>query len=313
MKRLIEALPWHDENLIAEEKYDGVRLQLESNEGGNHGWTRLGNDRLIEPGYDWLREWKLRPNTVFDGELVLPEGSSNVEDVDVDDLLYVVFDVLKVDGQDLTSWPLKQRKNALELTEALGLPNRIRIAEVVYDEKRKFFEKVLERGGEGVMLKRIDAQYQPGKRSWDWLKVKRYVVVTVLITGADASPTMWTVKPGKVGTDGVLYPDGKPSTSAQAGLVGLTYGYTKLDGTWLTIGSLGKTGLKEEMEKWVGKAVDVGCWGVYDSAALRHPSQVVPRIDKVAKDVTYESIMEDAGVGVIKTKRLVEETRKGKR
>lgn len=303
VKKLIETLPWNDENLIAEEKFDGVRLQLESSGKTNHGWTRLGHDRLIESGYDWLRDWKLPPGTVLDGELVLPAGSSNVEDADVGDLVLAVFDVMSFNGVNVMSEPLMSRRSLMR--DALPTfrgssvspirPNeRVKIVEGVVEEKRKFFEKVLENGGEGVMLKRLNAPYQPGKRSWDWVKVKRYVVVTVLITGDDAPPTLWTVMPGKVGTDGKLYPEGKQSTSAQAGLVGLTYGYTLPDGKWLTIGSLGKTGPKAEMDKWVGKTCDVGAWGCYDSGALRHPSQIVMRLDKKPDDVTYESIMEDA-------------------
>jgi hypothetical protein len=47
--------------------------------------------------------------------------------------------------------------------------------------------------------------------------------------------------------------------------------------------------------------------------AIPPPSQIVLRIDKRAEDATYQSIIEDAGPGLIKTKRLVEEIAKGVR
>jgi DNA ligase-1 len=87
------------------------------------------------------------------------------------------FDLLFVDGKDLTREPLTARRAALE--EALNKNMRLQLAtqKVVNDPKEleDFFEEAIEEGCEGVMCKSItkESVYQAGNRGWLWIKYKR--------------------------------------------------------------------------------------------------------------------------------------------
>lgn len=297
---------WTDHNWIAEDKIDGKRLQVECTEvGDNRLWSSLENDWSKEPGLEWLRTWRLPKGMHLDGELAVPFGSSNITNEDVDSLVYDLFDVMH-DGKSLViEKPLVDWRRKLLEEIVVGAPGRVKLVGFCSNGKRDFFDEILRAGGEGVILKRSDAPYQPGKRSWDWQKAKRMLNVNVMITGCNADPTLWTVKPGKVGTDGILYPDGKPSESAKLGYRNLQYGYLGDDMKLVTVGSLGFTGPRDVLADYVGRVVSVDCWGVYDTGCLRHPGMV--GVNKEKKLVFLSDIISQAGTGVIKTKRKGEE------
>ncbi len=87
------------------------------------------------------------------------------------------FDLLFVDGRDLTREPLTVRRRELE--EALNKNDRLQLAtqKVVNNPKEleDFFEEAIEEGCEGLMCKSItkDSVYQAGNRGWLWIKYKR--------------------------------------------------------------------------------------------------------------------------------------------
>ena len=297
-----EGPPWHELWWISEEKIDGVRLQVQSEGDSNRVWSRLGNDRSNVPGYEWLRDWKLPPGTVLDGELSTVGGSSNQENVDIDRLMFHVFDVMLIGEQNVMDETLLKRKVWLDKVMTLNPPGRVVNVNWRTEGYEDHFREVLASGGEGIILKRIESVYQPNKRSWDWLKVKRRMVVDMLVIDCEGKPTMWTVAPGKVGCDGKVYENGKMSSSAEAGYVNLRYGYMGKDGKPVIVGQLGYTGLRAEMEKYIGKVVSIDCWGGYDSACLRHPAFISVNDEKVPDDITYEDVMKQLGNAVIRTK-----------
>ncbi|MGD6811095.1 MAG: ATP-dependent DNA ligase [Candidatus Bathyarchaeia archaeon] len=87
------------------------------------------------------------------------------------------FDLLFVDGEDLTREPLTARRTALE--QALNKNERLKLAtqKVINNPKEleDFFEEAIEEGCEGLMCKSItkDSVYQAGNRGWLWIKYKR--------------------------------------------------------------------------------------------------------------------------------------------
>ncbi len=87
------------------------------------------------------------------------------------------FDVLLVDGKDLTLKPYSVRHKTLE--KIITQSDRVKIAEYLItrdpDELEEFFEKAVESGCEGLVCKSIkeDAIYQAGARGWLWIKYKR--------------------------------------------------------------------------------------------------------------------------------------------
>ena len=121
----------------------------------------------------------------LDGEVTAlqPDGRTSFRDVaaalqrGVDDaaLVYFVFDLLYVDGYDLTEAALSDRKAALEalLSGAPGdaTSGRIRYLEHLRGQGREFSGAACELGLEGVVSKRAGAPYRSG-RGRSWLKVK---------------------------------------------------------------------------------------------------------------------------------------------
>ena len=88
------------------------------------------------------------------------------------------FDLLYLDGEDLTQKPYETRRRALEkLIESSGRQDVILIAEerVFTDAKELevFFMEEIEHGLEGIMTKRLDGVYQAGVRNFNWVKLKR--------------------------------------------------------------------------------------------------------------------------------------------
>src|SRR4051794_40156181 len=87
-------------------------------------------------------------------------------------IVYYVFDVLEVEGEPLLDLPLTERRKRLEAL--LDRRNRtVRLSET-FDDGEALFHAAEEQGLEGIVAKRADSRYLPGKRSRDWLKIKTH-------------------------------------------------------------------------------------------------------------------------------------------
>jgi bifunctional non-homologous end joining protein LigD len=82
---------------------------------------------------------------------------------------YVVFDLLHLDGHDLMGLALRDRRHLLD--QVLDPGPRWRCSPV-HDDGPALLAAAEERGLEGVVAKRLDSRYEPGKRTRTWLKVK---------------------------------------------------------------------------------------------------------------------------------------------
>jgi bifunctional non-homologous end joining protein LigD len=85
-------------------------------------------------------------------------------------IAYVVFDLLRLGGHDLTDRPWHERRRLLEQI-ADDLPPGVDVAQV-YDDGADLLAVAEQRGLEGVVAKRADATYVPGARTRNWVKVK---------------------------------------------------------------------------------------------------------------------------------------------
>jgi DNA ligase-1 len=90
-------------------------------------------------------------------------------------LVLFAFDLLYADGKDYTKVAYIERRKALE--KLIKKDGRIRLAEMIItdnpQELERFFEMNVERGTEGIVAKRLDAEYQAGARNFNWIKLKR--------------------------------------------------------------------------------------------------------------------------------------------
>ncbi|MDT7704881.1 MAG: bifunctional non-ous end joining protein LigD [Pseudonocardiales bacterium] len=97
-------------------------------------------------------------------------------------VLYYVFDVLHLDGEDLTRVPYRDRRKALD---GLKLDGRsVKVPPWFVDvEGATVQAAAAEHGLEGVVAKRISSRYEPGKRSRSWIKTPLRKNTEVIVGG----------------------------------------------------------------------------------------------------------------------------------
>ena len=84
-------------------------------------------------------------------------------------VVFCVFDLLELDGEDLTAQSLLQRR--ARLTKAIRSSDALQLIEALRGDSERRFAEACTRGWEGLIAKRADAPYTRG-RSKDWLKLK---------------------------------------------------------------------------------------------------------------------------------------------
>ena len=165
---------------LSEIKFDGYRMICRiqrdriSFSSRNHlDWTERLKSLVTAVGRLGLE------NTILDGEVVTvePDGTTSFQSLQNafregrgDQLTYYVFDVLYLAGHDLTQLPLVQRKRILSKLLA-GQKGPLRYSEHVVGQAPEFFRQACKRRLEGIVCKRGDQPYRPG-RGTDWVKVK---------------------------------------------------------------------------------------------------------------------------------------------
>jgi bifunctional non-homologous end joining protein LigD len=96
-------------------------------------------------------------------------------------VVFMAFDLLYLDGKDLTDEPLRQRREALE--EILVPDDHVQLSPLVEGAGEALYRAAEERGLEGIVAKRLDSRYETGARSRAWLKVKLTFDADVVIVG----------------------------------------------------------------------------------------------------------------------------------
>ena len=84
-------------------------------------------------------------------------------------IVYYVFDLLYFDGESYLNSPLIERKEML--LHAITKENVLTYSDH-FDDGIRLFEEIQKLVMEGIVAKRKESVYQPGKRSNDWLKIK---------------------------------------------------------------------------------------------------------------------------------------------
>lgn len=83
---------------------------------------------------------------------------------------FTAFDLLWLDGEDLTDRPIQNRKELLAAT--VQETPRLAISRMVAEQGRALYHVTEEQGLKGIVAKRRDSLYYPGKRTKDWIKIK---------------------------------------------------------------------------------------------------------------------------------------------
>jgi bifunctional non-homologous end joining protein LigD len=172
---------------VHEVKWDGYRAIARVAGAEATLTSRRGNDlteRFAHVATALARAVRT-PDCVLDGEVcALDEdgrSSFSVMQQGKGPLVYYVFDVLEVDGEPLVDLPLRERRT--RLAELLDVRDTtVRLSEA-FDDGRALYEAAGKQGLEGVIAKKADSRYQPGRRTRDWLKVKTHGRQEFVIAG----------------------------------------------------------------------------------------------------------------------------------
>ena len=171
VSKLPEGLEW-----LWEIKLDGYRALAVKSGNGVTLFSRRRKSLNRQFPYIVEALADLPAGTVVDGEVVAIDESGRPDfnllqnfRAEASRIQYYIFDVLCWKDRDLTRLPLIERRALLKSVVVLS-DKRIRISDYVEAAPKDLLSAVRERGLEGIIGKRKDSLYQPGKRSGAWIK-----------------------------------------------------------------------------------------------------------------------------------------------
>lgn len=299
----LSAKPPLGKRWIHEVKFDGYRL---------HARIEAGRVKLLtRSGLDWTKRFGKGVSEAFanlpvgkaliDGELVVETdaGSSDfsalqadLSDDRTDRFIFYAFDLLHLDGADLTASPLLERKALLRRLIPEGGP--IRYSDHFDEQGALVLQHACRLSLEGIVSKLGDAPYRPG-RSKDWLKSKcssrQEFVVAGYVPSTAMRNAIGSLVMGVYDDKGKLEHVGRVGTGYSAKLAGDLF--KQLDRMRIDkspfagkLESEAVRGVKFVEPKLVAE-VEFRAWTA--DGNLRHAVFRGLREDKLAKDVTRES------------------------
>ena len=170
-----------------EGKWDGYRVLVDANRGKLNLRSRRGRDVTGEyPQFEALAADLADHHVILDGEAVALDASGVPSFSEMQNrarstrVEYWAFDILHLDGRSLVRAKYSDRRRLLEaLAEGGGLivPDRLP------GDGPEAMEHARKQGWEGVVAKKRDSTYQPGRRSSSWIKDKIWCTQEVVIGG----------------------------------------------------------------------------------------------------------------------------------
>ena len=289
--------PFSGEEWIFELKYDGYRVIATGYEGDIRLYSRNGN--TFTDRYPVIaRELSgINASFIIDGEVCYVEdsGRTNFQKLQhltasgQDRVNYYVFDLLWLNGHDLTTVPLTERKKLLAIL-LKNPPGHIHYLEHIEENGKDLYAEAEKKQMEGIIAKRSGGSYYPGYRSGEWLKIKTGHRQEMIICGympsdkasRDFSSLLCAVK-----QDGKLVYTGRVGTgfseSLQKEIIGKL---KKIETDEIPVSNPPD----EKNIRWV-KPVYVGEVKFADwtrEGVMRHPSFLGLRSDKPAGDIVAE-------------------------
>lgn len=183
-----------------EVKWDGVRLMADIQQGKVLLHSR--SDRDVSAGFPELQSLRdLASDALLDGEAIvwrdgLPSFGDVVDRIHIGSdrrsqavaaqaardrpMTFIAFDLLRLDGLDITTLALRHRRSALE---SIWTEGASRSLAQTYADGDSLLRATAEQGLEGVVSKRWDSAYQPGVRSKDWVKFAHRATASFVVGG----------------------------------------------------------------------------------------------------------------------------------
>jgi bifunctional non-homologous end joining protein LigD len=282
---------------LHEMKYDGYRCLLAIGGGEARAYTRSG--------LDWSD--KFAPivtaasalsvgSALVDGEAVVlnEKGVSDFQALQSSlkggraNLVYFAFDLLEIDGENISSWPLLDRKKRLSalLGKKKGV---IRYSEHIVGSGEKLLNEFCAAGLEGVISKRADKPYV-GARSDGWLKTKCIQRQEFVIVG-------WTASDKARGFRSLLLGVNEGGKLRFAGKVGTGFDVAEMNRLLKRMTALKRSVPTLEAPRaavkgatWIAPKLvaEISFTEMTSDGVLRHPSYLGLREDKKAEAVVVE-------------------------
>ena len=206
-----------------EVKWDGVRILADVTDGpdgrfysrnGNNvsaAWPDLvpsplgGRDLLVDGEIIALNEDGLPDFRVVQERMHVRKHVQALRLAERVPATYMVFDLLRLDGRDLSARPLAERR---ELLTGLGIDSGWQVP-AAYDDGPMLFDATLQQGLEGIVSKRLTSRYTFGQRSPHWLKFAHRQRLSYVVGGwrpqEGTTSRLAALLVGEPTADGLLY------------------------------------------------------------------------------------------------------------
>ena len=282
----------NDSAFVAQEKLDGMRAIIHITKDGLRIFSRSAGvadpSRPLEKSsaLPHLAAIKLPGlnGTILDSEILLPgEDSATLSGMvhrksgnGQNHLVKIfVFDILRYRCSDLMSKVYDDRLTVLdEVKMQLSSPHIIVLPVAdTSKSKRALYQSVLKSGGEGILLKRLDAYYYPASRpSNNWYKAKRSASFDCVVMGFTKGKGKYNTRIGAV----------KFGQFVNGKLVELGQASGMIDAI--------RADMSANPDSWIGKVITIKGMERLKSGAIRHPQFDKIRFDKNPGDcIWYDS------------------------
>jgi bifunctional non-homologous end joining protein LigD len=273
---------------IFERKFDGIRLLAFRNGADVRLLSRNRLPQNIPPVVDAMANLPVH-DVILDGEVTWPStrGDDSARSGQGPRVAYNVFDIMWLDGRDVTPLPLDARRALLS-----ELPFRSPLWRVAALDDPTPWERARSEGWEGVIAKRRDSPYEH-RRSPHWLKMK-CEAAQELVVGGFTDP-----QGRRVGLGALLVGYFEQDDFVFAGKIGTGFDTNLLRDLRARLDRLEipkspftrAVGLPRLRAHWVRPEIVVQVafieWTVH--AKLRHPRLLGVRFDKVAREIVREA------------------------
>jgi bifunctional non-homologous end joining protein LigD len=298
----LEDKPPAGDEWLHELKFDGYRMLCHLNPGGVRFWSRNKKDWTHKFPHlgKAIKEFPAS-TAILDGEVVAVDSKGRASFQKLQQamktgdagFIFHVFDLIYLDGFNLTRMPLRMRKSLLEtLFESVPAKSPLRYSDHVEGDGAKFFKQACNYGIEGIVSKLADSAYE-STRTRTWVKVKCVKRQEFVIAGFTLSDKDF---PGFGALILGVYDKGKLIYAGRAG-TGFTIKQRlelrkKLDQMVRPTSPFAEKPKDPRLKRavWVTPKLvgEVAFTEWTDDGSVRHPSFQGLREDKKAQDVVRE-------------------------
>ncbi|WP_235736760.1 non-homologous end-joining DNA ligase [Nocardioides alcanivorans] len=208
---------------------------------------------------------------------------------------YLVFDLLRLDGRDLTGEPLEVRRRALSELDLADIHWQV---PGTYDDGDLLWQATKDQGLEGIVSKRLSSRYEAGTRSRQWLKFPHRARTSWVVGGwrpeVGSAHRLAALLVGEPTRDGLLFRGrvgsgiaGKVGPQLLQLLTPLTCGQSPFVDEVPAIDAAGTRWVEPQV------VIDVETLGIGAGGRLRQPSFRGVRSDLTPEDLTPEDLPAD--------------------